>query len=466
MLFLSSVHRSPNSKADHTNRKWYGQPEDFGILAHVDMSVSRRGVLLDGVRSEEEKGSQPKYRQLREALLERIRGLPEGAALPTERELCADFGVSRATVRHALQRLEGEQRIYRRQGKGTFVARVKIEQRLGLTSHTEEMRARGMVPGSKLIDVSRVAASAEVAGALRLAEGSEVLQIERLRLADGDPIAIEVLYLNAERFDGISAALGESGSFYQLLHSDYGVELASAEETIEAVIAGPREAKLLGCGQAAPLLLLSRLSLDTSGRPTEYVRSLYRGDRFRFRRHLERGADGAPDTALADLSLREAVEADAPALASVFVSSWQAGYPGIVDDAVIAALDEREVADWLLPMASGNTRTVLAESADGAVLGWLRYGDDPDDARNGHIYSLYVRPSAGGRGVGRRLLEHGIEASDGRAVTLWVFEANARARRLYGSAGFSPDGGRRVEEEYGAQEIHLTRPAVVADPPE
>jgi GntR family transcriptional regulator len=422
--------------------------------------------VLDGVRSEEEdRGSQPKYRRLREALIERIRDLPEGAALPTERELCADYGVSRATVRHALQRLEGEQRIYRRQGKGTFVARTKIEQRLGLTSHTEEMRARGMVPGSKLIDVSRIPASAEVATALRLGEGTEVLQIERLRLADGDPIAIEVLYLNAERFDGISAALGESGSFYQLLHSDYGVELASAEETIEAVVAGPREAGLLGCGNGGPLLLLSRLSLDTRGRPTEYVRSLYRGDRFRLRRHLERGPDGEPAP---EPTLREAVEADAAALASVFVSSWQAGYPGIVDDAVIAALDEADVADWLLPMATATTQTVLAASEDGTVLGWLRCGDDPDDARNGHIFSLYVRPSAGGRGVGRRLLEHGIEqcgAASGRAVTLWVFEANTRARRLYGSAGFVPDGGRRVEVEYGAQEIHLTRPGGLADTP-
>jgi ribosomal protein S18 acetylase RimI-like enzyme len=319
------------------------------------------------------------------------------------------------------------------------------------------------VPGSKLIDVSRIAASSEVAGALQLGEGAEVLQIERLRLADGEPIAIEVLYLNAERFDGISAALGESGSFYQLLHSDYGVDLASADETIEAVVAGSREAELLGCGKDAPLLLLSRLSLDTRGRPTEYVRSLYRGDRFRLRRHLERGGEDPPQAAP---SLRAAVEADAAALASVFVSSWQAGYPGIVDDAVIAALDEDEVAGWLLPMASGSTQTVLAESAEGSVLGWLRYGDDPDDPRNGHIYSLYVRPSAGGRGVGRQLLEHGIArcGARGRPVTLWVFEANARARRLYRSAGFEPDGGRRVEAEYGAQEVHLTRPARADEP--
>ncbi len=221
--------------------------------------------------------------QQREVMIEMIRELPEGTVLPTERELCVEAGVSRATVRSVLQRLEAEQRIYRRQGKGTFVARAKIEQRLGLTSHTEEMRANGIQPGSKLINVSRIPADPEVAGALRLGPGAEVLQIERLRLADGEAIAIEVLYLNAERFDGISAALGENVSFYQLLHSDYGVELASAEETIEAAVAGPRESRLLGCGPAAALLLLSRLTFDTRGRPIEYVRSLYRGDRAGFR---------------------------------------------------------------------------------------------------------------------------------------------------------------------------------------
>ena len=422
-------------------------------------STDGKAEVLEAERSERDGAGRPKGARLREALIEMIRALPEATALPTERELCHDFGVSRSTVRSVLQRLEMEQRIYRRQGKGTFVARAKIEQRLGLTSHTEEMRATGILPGSKLINVSRIPASVEVSTALRLGDGAEVLQIERLRLADGDPIAIEVLYLNAERFDGISASLGENVSFYQLLHSDYGVELDSAEETIEAVVAGPREAKLLGCGQAAALLLLSRLTVDTRGRPIEYVRSLYRGDRFRFRQHLERGHDADSQ----EPRLRAAGAADADALAAVFVAAWRAAYPGVVDDAVLDALDEREVSDWLGNLvASATQQTLVAESSTGPVLGFVRFGEDPADSRNGHIYGLYVHPDASGGGVGRRLLERGLaelEARGQRTVTLWVFEANQRARRFYAAAGFSPDGARRVEPEYGAEEIRMRRPA-------
>ena len=129
------------------------------------------------------------------------------------------------------------------------------------------MRARGIVPGSKLITVTRIEAGIDVATALRLGPDSEVLRIERLRLADGEPIAIEVLFLNAERFDGITASLGDDVSLYQLLHSDYGVELDSAEETIEAVVAGAREAKLLDCAAGSALLQLSRLTTEHPAPP-------------------------------------------------------------------------------------------------------------------------------------------------------------------------------------------------------
>src|SRR5262249_44442715 len=204
-----------------------------------------------------------KSRRLREALLELIRNRLPGAALPTERELCAEYGVSRATVRHVLQSLEAEQRIFRRQGKGTFVALAKVEEPLWLTGHSGGMGARVVGAGSKLITVSRIEAGVEVAAVLRLDPEAEVLRIERLRLADGEPIAIEVLFLNAERFDGITASLGDKVSLYQLLHSDYGLELDSTEETIEAIVAGGRDARLLGCSPGAALLQRSRLTTDT-----------------------------------------------------------------------------------------------------------------------------------------------------------------------------------------------------------
>jgi GntR family transcriptional regulator len=424
----------------------------------VTRAQQERAERAEGAPPDGAAPPRSKSARLREALLGLIRDLPEGAGLPTERELCHDFGVSRATVRLVLDRLEAENRIYRRQGKGTFVARAKIEERLGLTSHTEEMRANGFTPGSKLIDVSRLEAGVEVASALRLDPKDEVLRIERLRLADGEPIAIEVLFLNAERFDGITAALGDNVSFYQLLHSDYGVELDSAEETIEAALAGARESTLLGCPPSAPLLRLSRLTTDTSGRPIEYVRSLYRGDRFRFRQRLERSSPARG----AGPALRRASREDAPGLASVFVAAWRDAYPGVVDDDILGSLDEEQIAAWLGGLAAVEPPfTVLAEE-DGSALGFVRYGSDPDEPGNGHIYSLYVHPRAGRSGLGRRLLAEALEAlaaSGLTTVTLWVFAANARARSFYAAAGFVPDGARRVEERYRAQEVRLVRRA-------
>jgi DNA-binding GntR family transcriptional regulator/CubicO group peptidase (beta-lactamase class C family)/GNAT superfamily N-acetyltransferase len=396
-----------------------------------------------------------KSRRLREALLELIRARVPGAALPTERELCSEYGVSRATVRHVLQGLEAEQRIFRRQGKGTFVALAKIEEPLGLTSHTEEMRARGIVPGSKLITVSRSEAGIDVATALRLGPDSEVLRIERLRLADGEPIAIEVLFLEAERFDGITASLGDNVSLYQLLHSDYGVELDSAEQTIEAVVAGAREAELLDCRPGAALLQLSRLTTDFGDRPIEYVRSLYRGDRFRFRQHLERHM--APDS---KPLLRPGTAADAAGLAEVFIAAWRDAYPGVVDPGILESLDHVTVAGWLGADVPSSGTTVVAEAPDGSIVGFVRFGEDPEGSESGYVDSLYVHPRAGGRGTGRRLLEHAVaalEAAGHPVVTLWVFEANERARRFYAAAGFAPDGGRRIELEWRANEIHLVR---------
>jgi GntR family transcriptional regulator len=405
----------------------------------------------------------PKYQGIHDALLTLIESLADGAGLPTERELCQTYGVSRSTVRQALAQLEVEQRIFRRQGKGTFVSRAKIEQRLELMSHTEGMRARGISPSSKLIDVRRIHADQEVATHLGLSPKSEVLRIERLRLADGDPIAIEVVFLSADRFDGITAALSDHASLYQLLSSNYGVELASAEETIEAVIAEGRDAGLLKCPPGMPLLMLSRRTLDTNGRPIEFVRSLYRGDRYRFQTGLQRPLQlsPAPPTKSTDLTIRVASPSDASALATVFIDAWRSSYRGIVDDAIIDALNHHEVTSWLKDLVSDTTvRTLVAEAPAGQVVGFTRFGADPDEPTNGHIFALYVSPAAGGQGFGRRLLEIALFELDPlvtQTLTLWVFEKNQRARSFYRAAGFESDGEQRVEEPYGAQEIRLRR---------
>ena len=308
-------------------------------------------------------------------------------------------------MRQALDCLEIEQRIYRQQGRGTFVAKPKIDQTLELSSHTENIRARGMEPASRLIGITRAPAEADVAGMLALAEGDEVFQIERVRLADDEPLAVELLFLDARRFDDIAAVLGESRSLYQLLRARYGVELASAEETIEAVAVAEREADLLGIPVGAPVLLLSRQSFDSNQRPVEFVRSVYRADRFRFRTRLQPSPPKQTSPLPAGTRLRLATVADAPALAAVFVSAWRGGYGGIVPQGVLDALDERDIADWLGTLTSSNGPTTwVVESSSGEIAAFSRHGADPSDNRRGHIYSLYVAPASSGQGIAKALL--------------------------------------------------------------
>ena len=443
-------------RAAQLERAQLERPSESGPVRNGRAQV-RTGEPPDGA-------AQPKYRLLHDALGALIRDLPAGSGMPTERELCERFGVSRGTVRQALDHLEAEQRIYRHQGRGTFVAGPKMDHLLELSSHTALFRARSMEPGSRLIGVSRVPAPVEVAAMLALAEGEEILQIERVRLADDEPLAVEVLHLAARHFDGIAAVLGESQSLYELLRARFGVELAWAEETIEAALSPCREASLLGIPAGAPVLVLCRQSFDAIGRPVEFVRSFYRADKFRFRTRLQPPADTTGPALPTETRLRLATAADASGLARVFVSAWRDGYPGIVAQAVLDALDEEDIADWLGTLTSSNGPTTWAlESADAEILAFSRHGEDPSDSRRGHIYSLYVAPHAKGRGIAKALLRHDLQLlseSGLDTVTLWVFEQNQAARHLYESFDFVPDGARRVEPQYGAQEIRMRRTPV------
>jgi GntR family transcriptional regulator len=225
---------------------------------------------------------EPKYWGLKQHLLDMLRSLPPGSPIPTERSLAADFDVSRTTVRQALAELTVEGRLVRVQGKGTFAAKPKVAQRLQLSSYTEDMRAQGRQPTSRLLEVVEEPAEQELATLLAIRASATVLRLRRLRLADGEPMAIETTHLPLSRFLGLTDWLESGASLYQVLREQFGIELGHAEETIETALASPEEAEVLGSEVGLPMLLLSRHSFDAEGRPVEWVRSIYRGDRYKF----------------------------------------------------------------------------------------------------------------------------------------------------------------------------------------
>ena len=230
----------------------------------------------------------PKYYELRQWLRAQVDGMPPGTPVAPERALSLQFNVSRTTVRQALHDLAVEGRIVRQQGRGTFVAPPKVTQPMQLSSYTQAMSSQGRRPGSRIVDTAVVDAEPEVAEQLGLPDGAQVVRVERVRFADDEPMAVETVYLDHARFADIGGELTADASLYALLEARYGVVPAGAEETIETVLAPPAAARLLGTDAATPMLLLTRSTRDTSGRPVEFVRSLYRGDRFRFSTHLAR----------------------------------------------------------------------------------------------------------------------------------------------------------------------------------
>ncbi|HEY2696964.1 MAG TPA: GntR family transcriptional regulator [Pseudonocardiaceae bacterium] len=231
---------------------------------------------------------EPKYWGLKRHLLDLLSSMPPGSPIPTERSLAAEFDVSRTTVRQALAELTVEGRLLRVQGKGTFAAEPKVAQRLQLSSYTEDMRAQGREPSSRLIEISEDPADIDLARLLAIRAGAKVLRLHRLRLADNEPMAIETTHLPLSRFRGLRRYVSSGGSLYQVLRERFGVEMGHAEETIETALASPEEAELLGADVGLPMLLLSRHSFDSTGNPVEWVRSVYRGDRYKFVAGLDR----------------------------------------------------------------------------------------------------------------------------------------------------------------------------------
>ncbi|MGQ9840921.1 MAG: GntR family transcriptional regulator [Anaerolineae bacterium] len=233
----------------------------------------------------------PLYVQLKESLVTEIRSGRYRAhqRLPSERVLATQFNVSRMTVRQALVELARAGAIYTRVGKGTFVAGPKIDQQLhALSGFSQDVRARGGHPASRVLEARVIPASLEVAAALRIMPNAEVVVLARLRLADGVPLAIETAHLPLALVPDLLSHDFATESLYNVLETRYGLLLTQAEQTIEAALANTREIELLELTPPAAVLRMQRLTLADSV-PVEYVLSTYRGDCYKFRSTLRSG---------------------------------------------------------------------------------------------------------------------------------------------------------------------------------
>jgi GntR family transcriptional regulator len=226
----------------------------------------------------------PLYYQIHQYLLEQIRSgtLQPGQPIPSEQEIATSLGVSRMTARQAVKSLCDKGVAYSRRGLGTFVSRSKQEKTsTELLSFTEEMQARGCRTTSRVLSFEQVAVEAEVAQALHLGAKANVLRLKRVRSADSVPMSIEESFLPARLFPALLETFDPRKSLYQALAEHYGVRMAAADEMVEAALARAEEAHLLRIDKHSPVFLLTRISYAESGQPVEYVRSTYRGDRWK-----------------------------------------------------------------------------------------------------------------------------------------------------------------------------------------
>jgi GntR family transcriptional regulator len=209
--------------------------------------------------------------------------------LPPEPQLMKQYAVSRITVRQVLEMLVSEGLIYRQQGRGTFVAKPTLKQGLArIVSFTEDMRQRNLAPATRVILSQRLPAPDDVAKELQITPGETVAHLERLRLADGEPMSIEEAYLVERLCPGILDRHDYAVSpLREALAADYGIRLVRARQVIRAILAAPSLAKILSVRSRSALLQLERVSYAQDDVPVEYLRIYYRADRYSFYNELQ-----------------------------------------------------------------------------------------------------------------------------------------------------------------------------------
>jgi GntR family transcriptional regulator len=235
-----------------------------------------------------------KQEDTRDRILDLIEDLDVGHSIPSERQLTGDLGVSRLTVRAALDDLVRDGYLERRHGSGTYVTEPKIAQPLTLTSFSNDMRRRGMVPGNRTLELTTILAGARLAHKLAVSPDARIVRVKRLRLADSRPMAMEVLHVHEALVPGLTRSDFENHSFYDLLAERYGIVIASGTQSIEPTVTNEEESEVLGVPLHSPAFLFERTTVSESGRIVEFVRSIYRGDRYRLVADLvlQRGRNG------------------------------------------------------------------------------------------------------------------------------------------------------------------------------
>jgi GntR family transcriptional regulator len=229
-----------------------------------------------------------KQSETRQRVLDLIEQLGVGEAIPSERQLSGELGVSRLTVRAALDDLVREGFLQRRHGAGTFVSEPKIAQELTMTSFTEDMHRRGMVPTSKTLELKSVTAGARLGRLLHVSPSEEIVVVTRLRYADRETMAIETLHVAESLVPGLTAKDLEQHSFYELLEERFGVVVVGGNQAIEPTVTNEEESAALGVPLHSPAFLFERTTRAADGTIVEYVRSIYRGDRYRLVSDLTR----------------------------------------------------------------------------------------------------------------------------------------------------------------------------------
>jgi GntR family transcriptional regulator len=227
----------------------------------------------------------PRYYQLKEILEKRILSgeFQSGEQFPTDEELCIEYNLSRGTVRRAVDMLVDENRLRREQGRGTFVTEPSLSPVFfRLANFTEEMIQRGCQPSTRLIRLQKLSATDQVAARLQIPLGAMVIEIARLRLADGKPMAYETRYLSETICPQLVEEDLENQSIHSLLIDKFNIPLTRACYTIEARILSCQEAELLQVEPGSASFAVDRVTYTLNNRPVVWYTCLYRGDVYRF----------------------------------------------------------------------------------------------------------------------------------------------------------------------------------------